>query len=182
MHREIAVSALLLVGCGEQARSAPRRDVVSGRAASAADPSESLLFTVSEIVEQRAARVGYAGLTQPERTFYCIWWLEAEVNNGGFDQYFFNSAGDNAEDTVAALGRIGAHRSAGILKRAMAVFASGVPSRDRLARQTQLQAMGTDQREQFKALDAEFYKYSDNLSELLARYAKAHEDHFTTPQ
>ena len=34
--------------------------------------------------------------------------LEAEVNNGGFDQYFYNSAGDNTAETIQALETIGA--------------------------------------------------------------------------
>ena len=29
--------------------------------------------------------------------------LEGEVNNGGFDQFFYNSAGDNTADTILAL-------------------------------------------------------------------------------
>ncbi|MEJ2420051.1 MAG: DUF4375 domain-containing protein [Exilibacterium sp.] len=35
--------------------------------------------------------------------------LEAEVNNGGFDQLFYNSAGDIAFYTAKALDSIGAH-------------------------------------------------------------------------
>ncbi len=29
---------------------------------------------------------------------YTTWWLEAEVNNGGFNQYFYNSSGQFAEE------------------------------------------------------------------------------------
>src|SRR5436305_14505300 len=42
-----------------------------------------------------------ARLTDTERRLLAAYWVEAEVNNGGFDQYFFNSAGDNAEAALA---------------------------------------------------------------------------------
>jgi hypothetical protein len=49
--------------------------------------------------------------------------LEGEVNNGGFDQFFYNNAGDNTR----ALEAIGAFKMADILKRAAAVFPAGMP-------------------------------------------------------
>jgi hypothetical protein len=36
--------------------------------------------------------------------------LEAEINNGGFDQYFFNSTGDRTAETIRALELIGAKK------------------------------------------------------------------------
>ena len=36
--------------------------------------------------------------------------LEAEINNGGFHQYFYNSAGDNTAETIQALETIGGTR------------------------------------------------------------------------
>ena len=32
---------------------------------------------------------GFDVLTEPEKVLATIWLLEAEVNNGGFDQFFF---------------------------------------------------------------------------------------------
>jgi hypothetical protein len=51
--------------------------------------------------------------------------LEGEVNNGGFDQFFYNSAGNNTADTILALQAIGAARTADIVKRAAAMFPGG---------------------------------------------------------
>jgi hypothetical protein len=71
-------------------------------------------------VEKRVQASGYASLSSAEKTLYVIWWLEAEVNNGGFDQYFFNSAGDNARDVPPALERIGAPVTAALVRRTAA--------------------------------------------------------------
>ncbi len=95
--------------------------------------------------------------------------LEAEVNNGGFDQFFYNSAGDDTADIIRALEMIGASRMAGIVVRAAAKFPGGTPPSDRFQRQKLLQQVSPES-DAFEELDAEFYGYPDDLSDLLARY------------
>lgn len=92
--------------------------------------------------------------------------LEMEVNNGGFDQYFFNSTGDSAKEAAEALEAIGAHNMAAIVKRAIAKFPGGEVPADRNARQAVLEEISPE-REAFEELDAEFLKYPDNLAALL---------------
>jgi hypothetical protein len=41
--------------------------------------------------------------------------IEADVNNGGFHQFFFNSAGDRVVQDIAALRLIGANKAADML-------------------------------------------------------------------
>jgi len=48
--------------------------------------------------------------------------LEAEVNNGGFNQSFFNSWSDDWRDALEGLSAIGAASNARILERAVATF------------------------------------------------------------
>ena len=50
---------------------------------------------------------GFDSLCPAEQVFICIDQLEREVNNGGFHQFFWNSAGDNTPETLAALEQIG---------------------------------------------------------------------------
>jgi uncharacterized protein DUF4375 len=96
--------------------------------------------------------------------------LEAEVNNGGFDQFFYNSAGDNTAETIHALEIIGAVTMADILKRAAAKFPGKMPPKDRFARQEVLLQISPDA-EAFEDLDGEFYGYPDDLADLLAKYS-----------
>ena len=42
-------------------------------------------------------------LSKSEQAIYIIWNLEAEINNGGFNQYYFNSSGQFADLTPDAL-------------------------------------------------------------------------------
>jgi hypothetical protein len=62
--------------------------------------------------------------------FVCVWELEADVNNGGFDQYYFNSSGDLAGDAVESLNAIGAKNTADVVRQANALFGAGGPAVD----------------------------------------------------
>ena len=96
--------------------------------------------------------------------------LEAEVNNGGFDQYFFNSAGDETVATIEALEVIAANKTAAIVRRACAKFPGGMPPSDRDARQTLLEEVSPDGHA-FEAEDDAFSAYEDGLSALVASHA-----------
>jgi hypothetical protein len=60
------------------------------------------------ILDDRWHRIGLSGLPREERDFVVLWGLNAEVNTGGFHQYFLNSAGDTALEAHAACERVGA--------------------------------------------------------------------------
>ena len=70
------------------------------------DPYERYL-KLSEYVATNYLEKGYETLSPVERDMLHVYLLETEVNNGGFDQYFFNTSGDYATDTVESLRRIG---------------------------------------------------------------------------
>jgi hypothetical protein len=54
-------------------------------------------------------------LPLPERLTYCVLIFDAQVGNGGLPQYFGNSYGQFAYETVAYLSLLGATAQAGIL-------------------------------------------------------------------
>src|SRR5262245_24322969 len=96
------------------------------------------MFKISDAVFARFTKLGFEKLSAPEKVFQCVWGLEAEVNNGGFSKFYFNSAGDHAADTVKSLEAIGAEHTANLVRRANALFGEAGPSPDRFKRQKQL--------------------------------------------
>ena len=128
---------------------------------------ETLLFRIADALFE-ASLVSWHSLTNAERIFLLIWELEADVNNGGFNQYFFNSAGDHALDVPAALRSVGASTTASIVDRALQTLA-GDFSADRSARQLVLERIDPET-EAFDSLDQEFYAYPDDLSSLLSAF------------
>jgi hypothetical protein len=132
--------------------------------------SEQHLFSLVEDIQRREIESGLHGLSPFEQVFAAVWSLEGEVNNGGFDQYFFNSAGDHAAAAKIALVSIGALRTAAVLAQAMALFGSSGPSEDQSTRQEQLEVLAEASDEPFESLDQEFLRYPEDLSELLASH------------
>lgn len=56
------------------------------------------------------------------QAIYMIWALEAEVNNGGYNQFYFNSSGQFYKHLPDALNLIGANKFAELTKRANETF------------------------------------------------------------
>lgn len=89
-------------------------------------PAEPVAFLIS--LSDRLwpiANERFSDLSASERVFILVWEVEAEVNNGGFNQFFLNTAGDRASATAAALRTIGAERTASIVDRANSSWVFG---------------------------------------------------------
>src|SRR5438094_821901 len=96
---------------------------------------------LSNLVFYREAAIGFAKLTEAERTAFMVDQLEREINNGGFAQFFLNSSGDHATETPMALRAIGAPQMARIVEQALAPFGRAGPSRDPTTRSDQIEAL-----------------------------------------
>ena len=66
----------------------------------------------------------FLNLSTSQQTFYAVWLLEAEVNNGGFNQYYYNSGGRFAKFTPEALEQMGAKHFANLMARTNQVYIS----------------------------------------------------------
>lgn len=103
------------------------------------------------------------------------------MNNGGFAQFFENSAGDHAMETIEALRTLGAPRVAALVSEAVSVFPDGRPATDRERRQQQLDRLAPQARATLDRLDNAFYEYPENLTALERAYVRAHQDEFRMP-
>ena len=136
---------------------------------------EGWLFGEWERICRDEEAKGFAGLPHRDQAFHDIWMLEAELNNGGFSQYMFNSTGDRGLPAVEALREVGAPSLANLCERFFALLSTGAPAADQDARQAQLdeaaERMGEDAFEDAcSALEAEFYAGEDELRRLLVAY------------
>jgi hypothetical protein len=125
--------------------------------------------------------VDYDGLTPAKRVFRIVWELEAEVNNGGFDQYFFNSSGRLACYALDALLAIQAPSMAAIVRDAIEAVGGDPPWAGDGARQGRVINLTPAGKEKLEALDRQFWRYPDSLTELLYLYVVKHRDEFGAP-
>lgn len=139
------------------------------------------LIALAESPAGRFWRVDYAALSVPERTFRSVWELEAEVNNGGFEQYFSNSSGRLAPQAPAALRAIGAVQMATIVDEAIAALGADFPWLDDEERQERATDLPPETVEQIEALEQRFFSYPDDLTALLYAYVGSHRDDIGAP-
>ena len=131
------------------------------------------LIQLSESPQTQFWKVDYGELSEAEKVFVAIWGLEADVNNGGFSQYYYNSSGDHAMHAPGALRAIGANQMAGIVDKANAQFGAGGPPADRDERQNALDALAGKADDAWLELSGQFQDYPENLTELLYAYVQA---------
>jgi hypothetical protein len=83
---------------------------------------DSLIFAFEAALEKKAARVGQKGLTDPESIVLAVKALESEVNNGGYDQFFFSSSKKYTPIIVEALRRVGCKEAAKLTQQAIDIL------------------------------------------------------------
>ncbi len=99
-----------------------------------------------------------------------IWIMDAEVNNGGFDQYYANSRGVLAQATVGALYEIGADETASLLEAANKDVPHLPLPDDRDERYEMLNRVSEYSR--FRSLEQEYYEQREDRIALLANYLR----------
>ncbi len=116
-----------------------------------------------------SSKTEFARLEPKTKVAYCLHQLEAEVNNGGFHQFFSNSTGEYVLETIEALNAIGARKTSDLLKRAVAIgFPKGYPA-DAVEYESAV-ADFEDVADALDSLDQEFFEYAEPLSDLVNAY------------
>jgi hypothetical protein len=115
------------------------------------------------------------------RMLYTTWVLEAEVNNGGFNQYFWNQSGELAPDALASLRLVGAEAHASLLERAIAMHEREASTLRQFKERGTLEAFSESyDHTELNSLDDEFFKLNESLSALRLAYIRAHAAEFTS--
>jgi hypothetical protein len=142
-------------------------------------PSKNhILISLSESDKTQFGKQDFATQSTPQQVFSSVWAVEAEVNNGGFSQYFLNDSCETAVFVAKALDTIAAPQTADICRRAIAnAFPAGLPPTPK-AISTAAADFPDEVLEQLAALDNEFFAYPHNLTNLLFSYVSKHPEEF----
>jgi hypothetical protein len=108
------------------------------------------------------------------------WVLENEVANGGFNQYFWNSSGQFAEEAVEGLKRIGAPKHSALLLTAMERLLANGDAWGKHRKIGTLEAFSESyDTSDLGDLDDAFYAAGE-LSPIRVSYIRTHPEQFTT--
>ena len=100
----------------------------------------------------------------PEQVFLTLAYLETEVNNGGFDQFFFNTHDSLNDMLVLSAETVKAFDIAAICEQALAIH--------------ELQLEEEEEMKRLNDCDNAFYASKDNLTQLVVQYARETKEFF----
>jgi hypothetical protein len=113
------------------------------------------------------------------RMLYTTWQVEGEVNNGGFNQYFWNTDGQLADMALEGFRLVRAAKYADIMQRAIATHKREVSEMQKYKENGTLDAFSESyEHTDLNKLDEEFFDLDEDLSGLRIKYIRAHLDEF----
>jgi len=135
--------------------------------------------TLKYLGDHARAKLGRGeSITIGEERLLIISALLAELRNGGFDQFLWNSSGDNTHETIAALYAIGAMRTAGLLTQALQLFPSHAVPKSREERCKILGTVELEAKRLFTRLNSDFLILKEDYVSLLYQDAVEHKNDF----
>ena len=90
-------------------------------------------WTVTIYADEHGYIKSLVPFSHEQRLLVAVMWYMAEVNNGGHDQFYFNSTGIVWKDALAGFKALGIDEAAKIIEESAARL-GGNPSPDRIAR------------------------------------------------
>ena len=109
-------------------------------------------------------------MAEDEKVPFAVFWLLAEVNNGGFYQYLHNETGAIAVESLQLLKAIGAHSAADMLDEALRLFPNSEPAKQTDVRRSQLESFTLEQHEVLQSLNDRFYQRTEDTCAIAKAY------------
>lgn len=141
------------------------------------DKSKSINDKIIEI-DNILSSVDIKKLSKSEKVFVFVENLEKELNNGGFNQFFFNSTGNYCNETLEALKIIKAEKTFKLLEEAINQFPNKKIPLDEDKRRNLIEKIEDKVEEKWNELDNFFYKYEDDIAKMLLNFVENNSEDF----
>jgi hypothetical protein len=179
-----SIAVMALVGCGRHAADSAvakhQYPVLSFKILQKIPDSE-LEAAILDNVDYRIggnydeAYKKVTGLSKGFQMVYATWWVEAEVNNGGFNQYFWNPAGQFQNEALEGYKLLGAEEHADLLGEAIKIYEQLAPKLSKLKAENTTAAFTQSYKDNpLGQCDDKFYKLKVDTSALRIKYIREH--------
>jgi hypothetical protein len=120
-------------------------------------------------------------LTKGQQAFFSTWILEGEINNGGFNQFYFNSSGQYAEMAEIGLKTIGADKFSELTSKANKIYIENKERLEEFDDGTMESFSESYKDNPLNDLDTEFYELykSEKIGDLRIKYIRDNITEFT---
>jgi hypothetical protein len=140
---------------------------------------DSLVVTMEEALTRKRMRLGDRALSDEELVVLSVEALEREVNNGGFNQFFFNPSNEFAPRVVADLRRIDCEETARITEQE--IDALELPEFNPVAIRNRAAESDDKLDEALEDLDFAYYAQAEDIAGKLFVFVKLNKDKFSIP-
>jgi hypothetical protein len=86
------------------------------------EPEEEKFYAIADIIAKKESESSFNSLKVEEKNIHMIDILLEEINNGGLDEYFFNTDGKYSQDTINVLKMLSQFELAEILNQASLIY------------------------------------------------------------
>jgi hypothetical protein len=138
---------------------------------SSMDNSE-ILQEMANALYTKQSESGPDSLSIKEGDFLKAWWFDAEVNNGGFYQYFLNDYGADAPELIEALTRMKADKAALIARNALNLFGNCGPETNWDYWCDNLEDLLNKYKLELDQLNDQYYTREEDLYSCLLKYMR----------
>lgn len=150
-------------------------------------PEDKLVQAIYDFIDLKVAKRRnkeaeiLKSLSEGFRAIHATWGIEAEVNNGGFNQYFWNSSGQYASAAVEGFRLIGASELADLTKRAITLWDDEKATQQKFKDRGALEAFSESyQHSKLHDLDKEFYAAAKDLDVRRIKFIRSHPELFVS--
>ncbi|MDF2841571.1 MAG: hypothetical protein K0Q99_2343 [Clostridia bacterium] len=92
---------------------------------------EEKFYAIADKIVEKEAENSFNSLKVEEKNIFIIDTLLEEINNGGLDEYFFNTKSKYCDDTINVLKMIGQHEFAEIINQASIIYNGDAEDEDK---------------------------------------------------
>ena len=138
-------------------------------------------YVNTKLTNPRSMLSDFSNMSSGFQILFSTWVLEGEVNNGGFNQFFFNSSGQLADLALLSLKKLSAAKHYEVLEKAIAIHVQekeSCPLKKLYSMRTLKAFLASYKYSSLDKCDEEFNKLENSLSELRIQYIRAHPDEF----
>jgi hypothetical protein len=120
-------------------------------------------------------------LSKGMQMVYSTWWVDAEVNNGGFNQFYWNSSGKLKNIALEGFKILGAEEHYKLMAEANQIQEQQESRTGKLRQNGSLKDLSKSYKNNpLNALDTRFYELKENVGARRIKYIREHVEEFVT--
>lgn len=113
-------------------------------------------------------------LSYGQKVLYYWWYLDAEVNNGGFVQFYYNGYDNYVQTIIKGLEFIGDTKMANLVKKADKIYQKKKRQIEKSQGKDLFDSDLYDELEELSVLDDYYFDYKDKTMSLIEKYIRNH--------